>query len=195
MSEWPNERAWKVRVLAMVPWVRIPPSPQRNAVRPKADGIFGFRRYEHSSYKHGTKNDTSGVKRSDSISLLVPPKGINEINPTLSARQMLFHLWWRGIFIWRSSSSLERTENKNAGKRSGSIWLDDSPSGINEINPNLSPKQKMTLAIETKRQHFFAGSPLMESLKLIPAYPNGMKVRSRMEFLRKSDWAAKLCGW
>ena len=73
VSEWPNERAWKVRVLAMVPWVRIPPSPQRNAVRPKADGIFCFRRYEHSSYKHGTKNDNSGVKRSDSISLLVPP--------------------------------------------------------------------------------------------------------------------------
>ncbi len=27
VREWPIRRAWKARVPAMVPWVRIPPSP------------------------------------------------------------------------------------------------------------------------------------------------------------------------
>jgi hypothetical protein len=34
--------------------------------------------------------------------LTIPPFGINEINPSLSATQMLFHLWWSGIFYLKS---------------------------------------------------------------------------------------------
>ena len=70
MSEWPNERAWKVRVLAMVPWVRIPPSPQDKCCSTSGGAAF---------------------------------------------------------FIWRASSSLEWSENKNADKRSGSNWLEGTP--------------------------------------------------------------------
>ena len=70
VSEWPNERAWKVRVLAMVPWVRIPPSPQDKCCSTSGGAAFLFVEHQARLNDRKIKMPTSAAA---AIGLTVPP--------------------------------------------------------------------------------------------------------------------------